>query len=69
LGRGSFLPGEHWGELRSTQIVVGLLVAVGFDRFGLIVGIENHFGKSTYITIFAPPPGSEHRVETMWAFA
>jgi hypothetical protein len=53
----------------SAQIVVGLLVAFGFDGFRLIVGIEDHIGKSTNITIFAPPPGSKHRVEAMGAFA
>jgi hypothetical protein len=51
--------GEH---LSSTQVVVGLFVAFGFDGFGLIIGIEDHFGKSTDITVFAPPSGSKHRV-------
>jgi hypothetical protein len=57
------------GKPSSTEVVVGLLVAFGLDGFGLIVGIEDHVGKSTDITIFAPPPGPEHRVEAVGAFA
>jgi hypothetical protein len=57
------------GKSSSTYVVVGFLVALGFDGFGLIVGIEDHIGKSTDITIFAPPPGSEHRVEAMGTLA
>jgi hypothetical protein len=57
------------GKSSSTQIVVGLLVALGLDGFGLIVGIENHVGKGTDITIFAPPSRAEHWVEAMRALA
>jgi hypothetical protein len=62
-------PRRRTGEFSSTQIVVGLLVAIGFDGFGLIVGIENHIRKSTNITIIAPPPWSENRVQAMGACA
>jgi hypothetical protein len=39
-----------------------------------MVGIENHSGKSAIVTIFTPPAGAEHRVETVgtlarWRFA
>jgi hypothetical protein len=57
------------GESNSTEIVVGLLVTLGLDGFGLIIGIENHVGKGTDITIFAPPSGTEHRVEAIRALA
>jgi hypothetical protein len=57
------------GKPGSTQVVVGLLVAFGFDGFRLIIGIEDHVGKSTYIAIFTPPPRSEHRVEAMGTIA
>jgi hypothetical protein len=63
------VPREHSGKPSSTEVVVGLLVAVGFDGFGFIVGIEDHVRKSTDITIFAPPPGSEYWVEAMGTFA
>ena len=58
----------------STQIVIGLLVAVGFEGLGLVIGIEDHIGKSTDITIIAPPSGSEHRIKAIgtlarWRFA
>jgi hypothetical protein len=49
-------------EAYSVQIVIGLLVTVGFDGFRLIIGIENHIGKRTDITIFTPPPRPEHRL-------
>jgi hypothetical protein len=57
------------GTPSSTQIVVGLLVALGLDGFGLIVGIEDHIGEITNIAIITPPPGSEYRVEAMGTFA
>ena len=63
----SYLAGS--GNSSSTQIVVGLLVALGLDGFGLIVGIEDHVGKSTDITIFTPPPGTKHRIQAMRALA
>jgi hypothetical protein len=56
-------------EFRSTQIVVRLLVTIGFNGFRFIVGIEDHIGKSTNITIIAPPSGSEDRIEAMGTFA
>jgi hypothetical protein len=56
-------------EFRSTQIVVGLLIAVGFDGLRLIVRIEDHVGKSTRITIIAPPPGSEDGIKAIGALA
>ena len=68
-GEGVRAGGGVPGKPSSAQVVVRLLVAVGFDRFRLIVGIEDHIGKSTYITIIAPPPGSKHRVQAMRAFA
>jgi hypothetical protein len=55
--------------LCSAEIVVGLFVALAFDRFGLVVGIEDHSGKSTIIAIITPPPGSEHRLAAVWALA
>ena len=60
--------------LGSAEIIVGLFVALAFDGFGLMVGIENHSGKSAIVTIFTPPAGAEHRVETVgtlarWRFA
>jgi hypothetical protein len=63
----SYLGGS--GKSSSTQIVVGLLVALGLDGFGLIVGIEDHVGKSTDITIFTPPPGTKHWIQAMRALA
>jgi hypothetical protein len=55
---------EESGAIQSgsVQVVVRLLVAIGFDGFRLIVGIEDHIRKSTIITIITPPSGSEHRV-------
>jgi hypothetical protein len=51
------------------EVVVGLFVALAFDGFGLMVGVENHSGKSTIIAAFTPPPGSEHRVEAVRTLA
>jgi hypothetical protein len=62
-------PRRRTGEFSSTQIVVGLLVAVGFDGLGLMIGIENHIGESRNIAIITPPPGSEHRLQAMGALA
>jgi hypothetical protein len=56
-------------ELGSAQIVVGLLIAVGFDGLGLVVGIENHIRESTNITIITPPARSKHRFHTVGAIA
>jgi hypothetical protein len=69
LGRGSVEPEEEDRELGSAQIVVGLLIAVRFDGLGLIIGIENHIGVRTDITIIAPPARSEHRLLAMGAIA
>ena len=55
--------------LRSAEVVVGLFVALAFDGFGLMVGIEDHSGKSTIIALFTPPPRSEHRVEAVGTLA
>jgi hypothetical protein len=71
---GASCPRRRTGEFSSTQIVIGLLVAVGFDGLGLVIGIEDHIGKSTDITIIAPPSGSEHRIKAIgtlarWRFA
>ena len=57
------------GKPGSTQVVVGLFVPFGFDGFGLIIGIEDHVGKSTGITVFAPPSGPKHRLQAMGALA
>jgi hypothetical protein len=51
------------------EIVVGLFVALAFDRFRLVVGIEDHSRKSTIIAIVTPPPGSEDRLEAVGASA
>jgi hypothetical protein len=56
-------------KLRLAKVVVWLLVAVRFAGFGLIVGIEDHTGKSTGITIFTPPAWSEHRSKAVGASA
>jgi hypothetical protein len=53
----------------SAEIVVGFFVALAFDGFGLVVGIEDHSGKSTIIAIVTPPPGSEHRLVAVRASA
>jgi hypothetical protein len=55
--------------LRSNKVVVGFFVALTLDGFGLVVGIEDHSGESTIIAIITPPPGSEHRLDAMWASA
>jgi len=49
------------GRSALTEIVVGLFIALTFDGFGLMVGIENHSGKSAIVTIFTPPAGAKHR--------
>jgi len=51
------------------EIVVGLFVTLAFDGFRLMVGIEDHSGKSTIIAFFTPPTGSEHRVEAVGTLA
>jgi hypothetical protein len=51
------------------EVVVGLFVALAFNWFGLVVGIEDHSGKGTIIAIVAPPPGSEHRLVAVRASA
>jgi hypothetical protein len=56
-------------SLGSAEIVVGFFVALAFDGFGLVVGIEDHSGKSTIIAIVTPPPGSEHRLVAVRASA
>jgi hypothetical protein len=55
--------------LALAEIVVGFFVALAFDGFGLVVGIEDHSGKSTIVAIVTPPPGSEHRLVAVWASA
>jgi hypothetical protein len=67
-GRGGRIGGPL-GNPGSIHIVVGLLVAVGLDGFGLVISIQDHFRKSTYIATITPPSGSKHRVEAMRAFA
>jgi hypothetical protein len=62
-------PKRRTRELGSAQIVVGFLIAVRFDGLGLIIGIENHIGICTDITIIAPPARSEHRRLAMGAIA
>jgi hypothetical protein len=57
------------GNLGSVEVVVGLLIALGLDGLGLMIGIEDHLGKSTKVAIIAPPPGSEHRFEAIGTFA
>jgi len=52
----------------SAEVVVGLLVPIGFDGFRLVVGLEGHIGKSTTITIVAPPAGSEYGIKAIGAF-
>ena len=56
-------------NLESAEVIVGLLVPVGLDGFRLVVGLEDHIGKSTTITIIAPPAGSEYGIKAMRAFA
>ena len=51
------------------EIVVGFFVALAFDGFGLMVGVEDHSGESTIIALFTPPPGSEHRIEAVGTLA
>jgi len=62
-------PKRRTRELGSAQIVVGFLIAVRFDGLGLIIGIKNHIGINTDITIIAPPARSEHRLLAMGAIA
>jgi hypothetical protein len=57
------------GAARSAEIVVGFFVALAFDGFGLMVGIEDHPGECTIIAFFTPPSGSEHRAGTVWTLA
>jgi hypothetical protein len=56
-------------KLGSAEVVVGFFVALAFNRFGLVIGIEDHSGESTIIAIVTPPPGSEHRLEAVGASA
>src|SRR5439155_25854639 len=56
-------------KLGLAEVVVGLFVALAFDRFGLVVGIKDHSGESTIIAIVTPPPGSEHRLVAVRASA
>jgi hypothetical protein len=56
-------------SLGLAEIVVGLFVALAFDRFGLVVGVEDHSGESTIVAIVTPPPGSEHRLVAVRASA
>jgi hypothetical protein len=56
-------------NLNLVEVVVGLLVSIGFEGFRLVVGLEDHIGERTTITIIAPPTGSEYGIKAMWAFA
>ena len=55
--------------MESVEIIVGLLVPVGLDGVGLVIGLEDHIRKSTTITIITPPTGSEYGIKAMRAFA
>ena len=50
-----------WGSSAQPKSSSGSSSPSDSMRFRLIVGIEDHIGKSTDITIFTPPPWSKHR--------
>jgi hypothetical protein len=56
-------------SLPSTVVVVGLLVVVRLEWLRLVIGIQDHAGKSTSVAIVAPPSGSEHRVVAVGTLA
>jgi hypothetical protein len=62
FGAGARAQASRRARLPSTVVVVALLVVVRFEWLWLIIGIQDHAGKSTNVAIVAPPSGSEHRV-------
>ena len=54
--------GSGRGSARAGGMRLGFLVVVGLDRFGLVIGIEDHPGENTNVAVVTPPSGSEHRM-------